>query len=85
MDVKLNIVEDDELLLNKGDAIIVIGHEGLIQLVMCCPNCGARSGSRGRHIYNRETKSYYPSIVHDTNYGGCGWHGWLTNGEFNDC
>jgi hypothetical protein len=25
-----------------------------------------------------------PSIVHSTP-GGCGWHGWLTNGEFKRC
>lgn len=52
---------------------------------MCCPNCGAKSSSRGNHIYNRETQTYTPSIIHDTKYGGCGWHGWLTNGIFKDC
>lgn len=83
--IKLNLVEDHELLINKGDAIVVKGNEGKTQLIIVCPGCGAISSSRGSHVYNRETKSYHPSIVHDRNYGGCGWHGWLTNGIFTQC
>lgn len=83
--VKLNIVDGHDLLLNKGDAIIIKGHENKTQLIMVCPNCGKTSSSRGGHVYNRETKSYHPSIIHDIKYGGCGWHGWLINGEFEDC
>jgi len=84
------MIDDFDSLLNKGDAIIVIGvhsetKERITQLIMCCPNCGQKSSSRGNHIYNRETQTYTPSIIHDTKYGGCGWHGWLTNGIFKDC
>lgn len=85
MIIPLNLVEDDELLLNKGDALIIQGNGGLTQLIIVCPGCGQRSGSRGKHVYDRATRSYTPSIVHDPKYGGCGWHGWLTNGEFKKC
>lgn len=85
MEIPLNIVDDHDLLINKGDACIVGGNGGLTQLIIVCPGCGKASASRGKHVYNRETQSYTPSIVHDTNYGGCGWHGWLTNGIFKEC
>lgn len=52
---------------------------------MCCPNCGKKSSSVGNHIFIEATKSYHPSIVHNKKLGGCGWHGWLTNGVFTSC
>lgn len=82
--MKLNLVNDIDLLLNKGDAMIDI-KDGKKQLVICCPQCGQISASAGNHIYNEETQSYTPSIVHNKELGGCGWHGWLTNGEFKSC
>lgn len=86
MKTELNLVDDHDLLLNKGDALIVTGHDKLTQLLIVCPGCGKVSGSAkgAKHVYDRETKSYTPSIVHDSNLGGCGWHGWLTNGIFTE-
>ena len=82
--MKLNLVEGNEQLVNKGDAIIVMKGK-LKQLIIVCPGCGKATASRGEHIYDENTQTYTPSIVHDKNYGGCGWHGWLTNGEFKQC
>ncbi len=81
--ITLNIVEDDEQLVNKGDAIIVTNKDlGWEQLIIVCPGCGQKSASAGKHRFNAETKSYSPSIVHNKKLGGCGWHGTLTNGIF---
>ncbi len=83
-DIKLNLVTSEDLLLNPGDAM-PITNGNLLQLIMICPGCGKISSSAGSHIYDLETKSYSPSIVHDVNLGGCGWHGWLKNGVFQTC
>ncbi len=85
MEIKLNIVEDIDECQRKGDAVIVIGRNDLKQLIICCPQCGKTSGSAGNHVYNEETKSYTPSIVHNKELGGCGYHGWLKNGVFSNC
>jgi len=67
----------DELL--PGEAIVVTGLSGGRNgLILCCPNCGKSSGS-DYHAYDKETKTYSPSIVHD-----CGWHGFLKNGKFSN-
>ncbi len=79
--VPLNIVELGNL-KKKGDAAIV-ENKGKKQLVICCPGCGLVGSSNGDHVYTPETESYYPSINHSIG-DGCGWHGWLENGEFRD-
>ncbi len=83
--MKLNLVDDIDNVINPGDATMVIGNHGLLQLIICCPGCGRNSASAGDHVYNKETQSYTPSIVHNKDLGGCGWHGYLTNGEFKEC
>ena len=81
--VKLNIVDDDEKLLNRGDAIVITNEQlGYEQLAIVCLGCGKISASAGRHRFNRETLSVTPSIVHHKLKGGCGWHGVLKNGIF---
>lgn len=81
--MRLNIVTDDELLQNKGDAMVIFNPElGWNKLIIVCPSCGKHSASAGSHKFDEATLSYTPSIVHNTELGGCGWHGWLTNGEF---
>lgn len=83
MNIQLHIVDDDDKLLNKGDAIVYKNEElGWLQLFIVCPGCGKKSASKGKHKYDPDTKSYTPSIVHDINLGGCGWHGWLKDGVF---
>jgi hypothetical protein len=83
--MKARIVEDVDDLVNPGDILPVTGRGGFPQLIIICPGCGQKSASAGNHKYDKETISYHPSIVHDTSLGGCGWHGWLTNGEFKQC
>lgn len=83
--MKANIVDDVEKLLNRGDIYPITTNEGIRQLIIICPGCGKESASRGRHVYDPATVSYHPSIVHNKQYGGCGWHGWLKNGVFKSC
>lgn len=84
--MKLNLVDDDDLLVNKGDALIYHNKAlGWDQLIIVCPGCGQKSASAGKHKFDKATLTYTPSIVHDPKLGGCGWHGWLTNGEFKPC
>lgn len=88
-EVQLNLVENIDSVVNKGDAIMVWGRHSetgnkIKQLIICCPRCGNLSASAGNHIYDEETKSYSPSIVHNPDLGGCGYHGWLKNGTFTD-
>lgn len=85
-DIKLNLVTDFDLLINKGDAMECLNETlGYNQLIIVCPGCGKLSGSKGTHRFYQETNSYTPSIVHNKDLGGCGWHGWLTNGVFKSC
>jgi hypothetical protein len=85
MEIPLNLVDDNKLLLNKGDGLIFqfSRDDDKCGLIIVCPKCGKVTS--GRHIYNPETKSLTPSIVHNKDLGGCGWHGWLTNGIFTEC
>lgn len=83
--MELNLVNDYDDLKNRGDALVVIGRNKQKQLIIVCPKCGKKSGSSGNHVYNEETKTYHPSIVHNMKLGGCGWHGWLRNGIFTEC
>jgi len=75
--MKLNLVEDIDYLKNPGDAVLLLG-----RLIICCPGCGKREISSGKHIFDEDDQTYHPSITHNKNLGGCGWHGWLTNGVF---
>jgi len=84
--MKLTVFQDkypDEL--QKGEAIIVTGKNGVLQLIICCPQCGQTSSSAGNHVFDRETQSYSPSVVHNADLGGCGAHYWIRNGEFIMC
>lgn len=89
VNLSLNLVSDIDDVVKPGDACTVTGKHKktgkvITQLIICCPRCGTISASRGNHIYISNNKSYHPSIVHDVNYGGCGWHGWLKNGVFTE-
>ncbi len=86
IEVKLNIVNDIDDVINPGDAIIV-EKNGHLDLIHCCPRCGKRTttATGSDHVYNPGTKSINPSIVHNKKLGGCGWHGWLINGIFKEC
>jgi len=83
MNIAANIVDDYDLLIDKGDILQVVGLNGQSELIIVCPACGQKTS--GRHLYNPETVSLTPSIVHDKKLGGCGYHGYLTNGIFTEC
>ena len=83
MHVVANIVEDYDLLINKGDILRVIGSGGQPELIIVCPMCGNKTS--GRHRYDPVTISLTPSIVHNKSLGGCGYHGYLINGVFTEC
>jgi len=98
--IKLNLVDSIDKVKNKGDARIVsimkrkpsgngktfihTGEVDYYQLIICCPQCGEVSGSSGKHKYDMATQTYHPSIVHNVDLGGCGYHGWLKDGIFTD-
>lgn len=77
-----NLKDNIEDLLEPGDYTPAEGNNGII---MVCPGCGKVSAPRSnsQHIYDPATRSVAPSIVHNQELGGCGWHGYLTNGQFN--
>lgn len=63
-----------------------------------CPGCGSRSflpvgpenpGPRwlltGGDFARPDTVTLSPSIFHTVERGGCGWHGYLTNGVLRPC
>ena len=63
-----------------------------------CPGCGARSilhigtGPVGHTWHVTAGDAADPahvtlraSVLHDPSLGGCGWHGYLTNGVFTPC
>lgn len=83
--MKLRVYQDkypDEL--KPGEAIIVSNGE-LLQLIICCPQCGETSSSAGSHVFDPKTETYHPSVVHNADLGGCGAHYWIRNGEFIFC
>ena len=65
----------EELLPNE--VIVYSRSDGTFGLIMRCPKCN--QVTTGTHLYNKDTKSLTPSLVHP-----CGYHGYLTNGEFKD-
>lgn len=81
--IKLNLVDSFDSLLNKGDGRIFSYGDGRHGLIIVCPQCGKVSGT-DKHIYNKETKSVTPSIIHAVELGGCGWHGFVMDGWFKD-
>ena len=89
IDIKLNLVGGEGQIQypeQPGDAIIVM-YKDHIGLVWCCPRCGkATSTANGcKHVFNIETNTLRPSIVHDKKLGGCGYHAILSNGIFKEC
>lgn len=79
--MKANLVtpqtELDEM--KPGDYSFYNTNEGRLGIIYCCPGCGKPSAGTQKHSLDLENVSVKPSIVHY-----CGWHGWLTNGEFKE-
>lgn len=90
--MKIKFVDDlfvDGKQPERGDA--VYHSQGDVQvagITFCCPGCGRLGGVSfmpGGWTWdgNREAPTVQPSILHDN--PRCGWHGYLTNGEFVPC
>lgn len=48
-----------------------------------CPGCNALTSigfDRWRLIGDPSRPTLDPSLIHDSDEGGCGWNGWLRNG-----
>jgi len=66
--------------------------DSLASLLYHCPGCGKlvscsikprqENGPSWEFSGTKEQPTLKPSIIHDKTKGGCGWHGWLTNGVF---
>lgn len=60
-----------------------------IGMVFKCPGCqeplGIQSHSEPKWTIDFEKLTAKPSILHDKTKGGCGWHGYLTDGELITC
>lgn len=83
--MKINLVDDIDHVEKSGDAWPYYDKEkDCMRLVLACPRCGGISASAGSHKWDAQTQTYTPSIVHSVALGGCGWHGYIRNGEFVD-
>lgn len=78
-------------LKNPGDFQFYGGFQGM---VICCPGCGEMSALPFRPRTeppswdwdgDRINPTLTPSVLHTKEKGGCGWHGWLTKGEWVSC
>lgn len=94
--VKLTTInnEVDWVDLKDGEYAFIstYGKNTLCAIVFKCPGCNNplsvslkdHRGEPGWNI-NFETLTATPSILHSRNGKGCGWHGYLTNGELKEC
>ena len=67
--------------LGKGEGIVVQSQDGTYSLMFGCPECGKLT-TTSTHSFNKATLTASPSLVHNETFGGCGWHGHLNNGVF---
>ena len=95
-EVAVNIVNTFDELKNPGDLFYTIDKEdkivGFIEMCPCgCATIGAVTFDTGsleqkspkwKWNGNKEKPTVTPSI---RRIGGCGWHGYLTNGVFKSC
>lgn len=83
-----------------GDVRLVTDTPGgpVTGYIFGCPGCGTRSilhigtGPAGHTWHVTAGDAAHPegvtlraSILHDPQHGGCGWHGYLTNGVLRPC
>ncbi len=67
--------------LRKGEGIIVSSNDGTYSLMFGCPKCGKLT-TTSTHRFDKVKLTASPSLVHNETFGGCGWHGHLKNGIF---
>lgn len=86
--IKVFLNLDNENYPSKpGDGYEYYDSDKVLKLAWCCPKCGqtTTTAKGSNHNWEPKTKSLTPSIIHSKELGGCGWHGWLKNGEFIEC
>ena len=72
--------------LKEGEYLFLYEGDVPRYIVFKCPGCGEslsinNLSDRPRWEINFETLTATPSILHKRDGRGCGWHGYLTNGE----
>lgn len=72
----------------RADEYVVKESEDVVQLYFLCPGCRSfvsvaniKGTDRPWHLVDVVTLTVRESILH-TAPDGCGWHGYLTRGEF---
>jgi hypothetical protein len=78
--------------LKDGDYIITSYKNELYGIIFKCPGCVEALGITIKDHKNEpgwsinfETLTATPSILHKRDGRGCGWHGYLTNGDLKSC
>ena len=84
--------------VQPGDVALFERVDGTVEdLAIACPGCGRRSslplvpGYQSRwtvtagNVRDPSSLTLAPSIFHRVEDGGCGWHGYLTQGVFVPC
>ena len=61
----------EDKIIRDSDPILSYG------IIYCCPECGKTSAGTDNHMFDMNTNSCKPSLVHE-----CGFHKTLTNGEY---
>jgi len=79
----------------KPGSIFLAGEGERLWLHHHCPGCGERSGlklfetvkpcSPSWKIEQRDPITLSPSVHHARELGGCGWHGFLQQGNWTSC
>lgn len=90
--VPLKIVDGFANARNAGDGYWLPNAESPERLHFLCPcGCGSTAGIavKGEHAWqwdgDKEKPTATPSILVNGRGQGCGWHGYLTNGVFQEC
>lgn len=88
MELTANNNESDwqDLKENEYGVFSTMSGNEIIGLVFLCRGCGktVRISTKGKPSWNInfDTLTVTPSIRHDKDLGGCGWHGHLKSGKF---
>ncbi len=74
-----SLTDEDYITFTKyGDP-----NNAIIGIIFRCPGCSKLISINEGWKLDLSTMTVTPSILHDKKKGGCGWHGYLTNGELN--
>lgn len=92
--MKAKQVHRHDELIEPGQFQFYKNKEGHIAgMIICCPGCNAQSAVPFKNDGPSATATWHwdenqshptltPSVLHPIEKHGCGWHGWLKNGEW---